>query len=59
MIVPLERRFGEELAQGAGGGAGSIGELGHQAIRRALPGKTGLRPRGDPERSVRKVWQKG
>jgi len=29
MIVPLQRRLGEELAQGAGGGTGGIGELGH------------------------------
>jgi hypothetical protein len=43
MIVALQRRLGEELAQGAGGGAGRIGELGHRAIKRALPEKTSLR----------------
>jgi hypothetical protein len=37
MIVPLQRRFGEEFAQGAGGGAGGIGELGH---RGELPART-------------------
>jgi hypothetical protein len=30
VIVPLQWRLGEELAQGAGGRTGGIGELGHR-----------------------------
>ena len=40
MIIPLQRCFRKQLAQGAGGSTGGVGELGHRAIKPAVGTKT-------------------
>jgi len=48
MIVPLQRRFGKELAQGAGGGAGGIGELGHDPDKARIACRGKVIPEAGP-----------